>query len=349
MSLTLPETKQAWLLNSVAIHLRALGRLNEALEPTRAALEIGVRQKDWGGSAARASNLSQLKLTLGKVVEAVNYAEQSVTYSDRSGHLTHRITKRAAHSAALHQASRRDEAERRFREAEQMQEEFEPNHPLLYSLQGFQYCDFLLDAVERVAWQQVLKCNELSRSDLAPHAKEINEISKRAYLTLSWWMHNPDVWILDVAFDQLTLARAALYEAVISEMGLAANTANSRLKTTLEAAVEGLRRSSMQDFIVCGLLTRAWTRFLSDTEIGPESAQEDLNEAWEIAERGPMRLHMADIHLYRARLFFREKAYPWESAAADLEAARKLIEQCGYWRRKEELEDAERVILKKSV
>lgn len=64
---------------------------------------------------------------------------------------------------------------------------------------------------------------------------------------------------------------------------------------------------------------------------------------------GPMRLHMADIHLYRARLFFREEKYPWESAEVDLKAARKLIEQCGYWRRKEELEDAERVILQRSV
>ena len=45
-----------------------------------------------------------------------------------------------------------------------------------------------------------------------------------------------------------------------------------------------------------------------------------------------MKLHMADIHLHRARLF-RDKAA--------LAEARKLIEHCGYWRRKEELEDAE--------
>jgi hypothetical protein len=83
--------------------------------------------------------------------------------------------------------------------------------------------------------------------------------------------------------------------------------------------------------------------------IATNGSKEDLDEAWEIAERGPMRLFMADIHLYRARLFFRETEYPWESPQADLEAARKLIEQCGYWRRKEELEDAERVILKKSA
>ncbi|MGH8608632.1 MAG: hypothetical protein ACREX9_14835, partial [Gammaproteobacteria bacterium] len=70
-------------------------------------------------------------------------------------------------------------------------------------------------------------------------------------------------------------------------------------------------------------------------------AQADLDEAWEIAERGPMKLFLADIRLYRARLFFREAQYPWGSPAADLAAARKLIEQCGYGRRKEELEDAE--------
>jgi len=29
----------------------------------------------------------------------------------------------------------------------------------------------------------------------------------------------------------------------------------------------------------------------------------DLDEAWEIAERGPMPLSLADIHLHRARLF----------------------------------------------
>ena len=103
----------------------------------------------------------------------------------------------------------------------------------------------------------------------------------------------------------------------------------------------GLRRAGVNDYIVRGLLTHAWLRFLTGARTGPESAQADLDEAWEIAERGPMKLFLADVHLHRARLFFREATYPWESPAADLAAARKLIEQCGYWRRKEELEDAE--------
>mgnify|MGYP001566374143 FL=1 len=52
----------------------------------------------------------------------------------------------------------------------------------------------------------------------------------------------------------------------------------------------------------------------------PDLARADLSEAWEIAERVPMRLHLADIHLHRARLF-RDKE--------ELKRARALIEQCG--------------------
>jgi hypothetical protein len=61
----------------------------------------------------------------------------------------------------------------------------------------------------------------------------------------------------------------------------------------------------------------------------------------------PMPLFLADIHLYRARLFFREAEYPWQSAQHDLAEARRLIEKHGYWRRKEELDDAEAAILGK--
>ena len=100
----------------------------------------------------------------------------------------------------------------------------------------------------------------------------------------------------------------------------------------LDAAVTGLRRAGTTHWIPAALLTRAWLRFLTGARTGPESAQEDLDEAWEIAARGPMPLFLADIHLHRARLFGMwnaergvrnvEAAYPWESPAKDLAAAR---------------------------
>jgi hypothetical protein len=95
------------------------------------------------------------------------------------------------------------------------------------------------------------------------------------------------------------------------------------------AAVDGLRAAGDVSRLPHGLLTRAWLQRLSGDEAG---CRADLDEAWEIAERGPMPLFQADIQLYRARLF-RDRAA--------LAEARRLIAKHGYRRRDEELADAE--------
>jgi hypothetical protein len=78
------------------------------------------------------------------------------TYADRSSDQNQRWSKRSTHANALHQVGRRDEAEARFREAEEIQAGHQPEHPLLYGQAGFQYCDLLLAAAERAAWRRML-------------------------------------------------------------------------------------------------------------------------------------------------------------------------------------------------
>ncbi len=287
-----------------------MGRLTEALEPMHTVIEPCVRLGQYDRAAVGTSNLSELELTLGVVAGAVGDAEQSVTYADRSGDAFERMSDRTTHADALHQAGRRAEAETRFREAEQMQAEDQPDYPLLYSARGFKYCDLLLTAPEGAAWRAVL---------LLP------VIPAKA-------------WIQGGTADLDSRFRGSDDRQMTS-----AFVESCR-------AVSGLRRAGTQDHIPRGLLTRAWLRFLTGACTGPESAQADLDEAWEIAERGPMRLHMADILLARCRLFgspkseARSPTYPWKSPQDDLAAARKLIEQCGYGRRVEELTDAEAAI-----
>jgi hypothetical protein len=110
--------------------------------------------------------------------------------------------------------------------------------------------------------------------------------------------------LLDLALDHLTLGRAALYAAILAgratlprrraEQQLGpADDAFATARSELGAAVDGLRRAGQMTLLPRGLLTRAWLRFLTGTHTGPGSAQEDLDEAWEVAERGPMRLFMA--------------------------------------------------------
>ena len=102
-------------------------------------------------SRSSASNLSELELTLGEVAGAVEDAEQSVTYADRSGDAFQRMaiarptptpcTRRAA-------GPRRRRASARPR---QMQAERQPDYPLLYSLQasGIATCSWLRPSVPR--------------------------------------------------------------------------------------------------------------------------------------------------------------------------------------------------------
>jgi len=182
------------------------------------------------------------------------------------------------------------------------------------------------------------------------------EVKQRAAQTLKW--ATTQSWLLDIALDHLTLGRAALYAAILERSEIQSS------EFEIDQAVDGLRRAGTTHHFPRGLLTRAWLRFLtgartdstSSPQAGPESAQSDLDEAWDIAERGPMPLFMADIHLHRARLFglriadrglrIEEAAYPWESPQADLAEARRLIEKHGYLRRIPELEDAEEAILR---
>ena len=57
------------------------------------------------------------------------------------------------------------------------------------------------------------------------------------------------------------------------------------------------------------------------------------------------RIGQTFVHLHRPPFFFREQPYPWQSPQADLAAAERLINDCGYHRRDEELADAKRAIL----
>ena len=118
----------------------------------------------------------------------------------------------------------------------------------------------------------------------------------------------------------------------------------------LNRAVDQLRHVAEPGILTSALLVRTLGRSLSGFQTDRASASNDLDEAWNITTGVSMRLALADIHLHRARLFHALKPYPWNKFADgkegrgprdDLADARKLIEQCGYWRRKEELENAE--------
>ena len=290
----LSDAVKAFLLNEAGFDLRALGRLAEAVEPMEAGVDLAASLEQWDNAAIGSSNLSELHLTLGRIDEAIAFAERSVEYADKSRDAFERMSKRATLADALCQAGRLDESERRFEEAEAMQKDRQPQYPLLYSLQGYLYCDLLL---ERGRHEEVLD---------------------RAAQTLEWATEH--LGPHDIGLDHLTLARAAV-GAAESGRGEALDQARSHA----QAAVDTLRQAGMLDQLPRGLLGRAEVHRLAGDL---DAARADLNEAMAIATRDPaghMKLHGTDCHLALARLEF--AAGDRKQASDHVSAAERMIQE----------------------
>ena len=328
VSPNLTEADQAWLLNEAATRLRALGHLTEALQPMRAGLQMSVQKRVWKGAAIIASNLSELEVTLGRLPDAVTDARHSITHADQSGDASLRMGFRTTAADALHQSGRRAEAGTLFAKAEAMWAKLYVDAPLMNSLSGFRYCDWLLAPAEQAAWQHLLDPQiSNSKSQISNLESEISkgltEVERRAsrYFAKKWNWYS----LLDIALDHLTLARVGLIRAILL---------NPLPQPTLDLphladAVHGLREAGNMDDHPRGLLTAALYHFVRGEH---DLTTKHLAEAQQIAERGPMPLFLADIHLHRAHMFRDRDA---------LSKAAHLIRSLGYGRRFDELADAE--------
>ena len=343
------DDRRAWLLNDTGWHLLALGRLVEAREPLKSALDLHERNKNWIFATGVAFNMSDLEQTLGDLDAAERHARRAVELADRSGDTRQKLEYRAALADVLHQKGQRGKASEYFSNAEAMEATKYPESPLLHSRQGFWFCDLLLAESERASWQQVQKIAvKGQRSEWENTCRQVEQRAKETLLVDI----RDRAGLVILALPHLTLGRVALYQAVLESGEPERTTTLEAARRLITAAVDGLRAAGTIHELPRGLLTRAWLRSLTGPCTGHASAQSDLDEAWEIAERGAMKLHMADIHLHRARLFFREAHYPWDKhpdgtprgPKDDLIAAEKLIDECGYHRRDEELADAEEAI-----
>ena len=322
----LDEGDRGSLLNLAGYHLRALGRLAEAVEPMEAALESRTAGKNWKHAALDAGNLSELHLALGDLRQAVAFAERSVELADRSGHAFQRMVRRTTLGDAVRHAGRVDDAAALFREAEALQAERQPQNSFLFSLRGYQYCDLLLGRMEPLAWPVA------TGGDLERIREACREVRRRASETIKIAEDNRR--LLDIALDHLTLGRAHL--------GLADPREPAELATAAEhlaRAVDGLRLAGQATVLPRGLLARA---ALHRVRSHATAAETDLGEALEIAERSGMKLFVCDAHLEWTRLDVDRGKLA--SARGHFETAKGIVEATGYHRRDREVEVLERVL-----
>lgn len=336
---------RSWVLNQAAYTLRAQGRFAEALPAMRVALRMAEDADDWYNAATGASNLSEAELLAGEVAAAVATAKQSVADADRSIDEFQMLGSRSTYADALHAAGRREAAVQAFADAERRQKEWQPKYPLLFSMQGYWYCDLLL-----------------AKGDPAA-------VRDRATKTVLIARRNS--WVLYIALDTLTLGRAHVGLALAAVSGNPVSPATRddahAAITRFNEAVDGLRSAGRSDHLSRSLLGRAtFRRSVGDWD----GAERDLDEVAEIAEPGPMKLYLCDLALGRTRLAFArievfaplngvlEKDNPPKPAVPSAERIAKLkseakeqlsiaaeyIKECGYHRRDEELAELQAVL-----
>jgi tetratricopeptide (TPR) repeat protein len=278
--------------------LRAVGRLEEALEPTRVSLDLDRARNDWQSEAINITNLSELQLALGQVTEAIVSAKRLVDLADGSGVAYERMARRAVLANAMHQAGHEEQALELFLDAEGTQAQRQPNFRILSGLQGYQYCDLLL-----------------ARG-------KAGEVRHRAELSLGLAKQSIG-GLLSVGLDHLSLGRA--YAA---RLATGRRIEATRARDQLNQAVTSLRESGRQDYLPLGLIYRA--AFFRQFHDYP-SAAHDLDEALLIATRGHMCLHETDARLERTRLLLAKNDI--QAARYELTLAQKLIQATGYARR----------------
>jgi len=334
-SVRLTADFQALVLNQASYYLRALGRLAEAVEPLHAGLHGYIAAENWEAAALSASNLSELNLALGNVPHALAFGEQSIELADQSDSASWKIISCTTWANALHLAGRWEASEAIFREAEALQAEWQPDYLLLYSNQGFQYCDLMLSLAEPDYGAGLNGLAGLgSRSgDVERFRRTCRKVLERVKQTLDW-SAAAGLSPLTLALDRLTLGRVHLGLTLTAPQTAGKDRATefAQAEEHLDQAVDGLRQAAREDIVPLGLLARAaLRRFRSDFT----GAAADLAGAQEIAERGSMRLHECDAHLEWARLCRDEGDL--DTARRHVAQARVLVQETGYGRREREV------------
>ncbi len=214
---------------------------------------------------------------------------------------------RTTHGDALLQAGQWADAADRFGEAEAMQRDRQPDLPLLYSVQGYRWCD--------------LKLAQGRAGEVAARA----DYMIRGEGSFS---------LLTKALYRLVAGRAAHLAAA---EGVLDDGSGSNPGQRLDDAVEGLRAAGQTWFLPPGLLARAaWHRDNGALEL----ARQDLIEAFDIAERGGMRPFLADCEIESAWLRLAASSPSAEdltAAAAAIERAAAIVAATGYHRRDPDL------------
>ncbi|HEY6139957.1 MAG TPA: SEFIR domain-containing protein [Thermoanaerobaculia bacterium] len=279
----LSESARAWVLEVMGFSLKALARLHEARRLLEVGLDMTIQQESWLRAAGDALNLSGVHLVLGEVSTAVRWAAQAIELSDRQDVEKYDIVfSVACLGKALHAAGAFDAALAAFDDQLKVHRA-RSAYPILYSVQGFDYRELLLDSFQTPTPETVRQAREEAQETLKLYEKELSIAGS-----------------LDYARDHVTLARTYLLENSVTPGRSLGKSASFHA----EKAMALFRDAGEQNYLLYGFLCRAavrrtWPDLESDSL---KRADNDLAEVEQIANRSGMISWQIEAGVERTRL-----------------------------------------------
>ena len=151
----LADEDKVYVLMEKAYQLRALGRLRDSILPLKAARAECAKGGILRDMTSACDCLAESHLYMGEISAALAYAEETVKSANASGRNFEKMYAYCTLANAQHFAGLLDDAAQNFKAAEAIQAERQTSSPRLKSLNGIQFCDFLISvgqssaAVER--------------------------------------------------------------------------------------------------------------------------------------------------------------------------------------------------------
>jgi hypothetical protein len=258
--------------------LRALGRVNDALEPMKFSLKAAVELDEFGDAAGRAEILSDLLLKLGRISEAEEYGRMSIDFADQNLDANSWQKELSCSTLAnvLHQAGKIADADYYFSELSFIRQQRPNSERYTYSVDNYRLCDLLLTE------------------------GKLSEAEEKSLQSLA--THKSTHWPLGVALDCISLSRVNINKSHGGPSGSAEQNRLSLLEEAqryIDIAVQELLKAGTQHELPLGLLVRSAVYRERGEFLG---AWHDLRKAQEIADWGEMLLYLVDIHVETARL-----------------------------------------------
>jgi tetratricopeptide (TPR) repeat protein len=251
-------------------------------------------------------------MQIGQLEEAVEAARQAVVLTTQSKDVTEQYVSHATLGRALHLFGELDDARRKFEEAARLRSEMDQGHhgqPKWrgrFTLQESHYCDLLIEEEMIGAALDILRSTTQTTKE-----------------TLG---------LLDYALYRYSQGRAILVQSKDSDGYFDA-------KDHLDEAIENLKKVMRRDDLGFAYLVRSQLhRLLGNFP----SAQKDLDAAREIAERGSINILLADCYLEACRLHL--ELSQRQGAIRNFDNAKAMVENMRYGRRKNEVEELERIL-----